>query len=151
MSDSPAFKCPLDTRQIQKIIPHRYPFLFIDRVLELDPGKSIKAIKCVSQNEAWTQGHLPGNPIMPGVLQVETMAQAGAIMVLSLPKFRDKIAVLGEITRMRFRRLVVPGDVMAIDVELISLKLGVGRAQGQITVDGETVVEGQIRFAFTDL
>lgn len=148
--DKPLYQAPLDANQIRAILPHRPPFLLVDKVLELVPGKSIKARKCVSQNDPWFEGHFPGRPTMPGVLMIEAIAQAGAIMILTLPEFAGKIAVMGSIQKAKFRRIVLPGDVLDLESELISFKMGVGKASGRLTVDGELAAEGLLSFAIID-
>ena len=111
-------KKTLEAQEIQAILPHRYPMLMIDRVLDLKPGESVVAQKNVSINEQIFQGHFPGNPIFPGVLQIEAMAQAGAIALLSMPDFKGKTAYLGGIKKAKFRHMVRPGDVLRIEVTL---------------------------------
>lgn len=147
MTKGADFKLPLNAEDIQKILPHRYPFLMVDKVIEIGPGLKIKALKAVGQNEPWFQGHFPGRPVMPGVMMVESLAQAGAIMVLMRPEHVGKFAMLASITSVRFRRVVLPGDLMTIDVEVRSIRMGIGKASGTITVDGEVAVEGELRFA----
>ena len=114
-------KKTLEAQEIQAILPHRYPMLMIDRVLDLKPGESVVAQKNVSINEQIFQGHFPGNPIFPGVLQIEAMAQAGAIALLSMPDFKGKTAYLGGIKKAKFRHMVRPGDVLRIEVTLEKL------------------------------
>lgn len=147
MSEVSEYKAPLSCDQVQELLPHRFPFLLIDRVLELKPGESITAIKCVTMNEPWVQGHFPNRPVMPGVLMIEALAQAGAIMLLVLPKYRKATALLAGITDLRFRRVVVPGDVLKIEIALDSIRMGMGKASGTATVDGELAVKGQLQFA----
>ena len=150
MSESPDFKAPFGAKQIRALLPHRDPFLMVDRVLEIDPGRSIKAIKCVTQNEPWARGHFPEQPIMPGVLMLEAIAQTGALMLLVQPEFRGRTALLAGLKDVRFRRLVLPGDVLTMDVKLESFRMGVGRATGVTTVDSELALKGVLRFAFTE-
>ncbi|MCI0658132.1 MAG: 3-hydroxyacyl-ACP dehydratase FabZ, partial [Acidobacteria bacterium] len=114
---------PLDVRAIMEIIPHRYPFLLVDRVLELEEGRRIVALKNVTFNEPFFQGHFPGNPIMPGVLVVEAMAQAGAVLLLhSRPESRGKVVYFAGIDKAKFRRPVVPGDSVRLQVEVLKLR-----------------------------
>lgn len=140
-------KLPLDTLAIRKILPHRYPFLLIDRVVELDPGKSIVAIKNVSANEPFFQGHFPEFPVMPGVLQVEALAQAGAVMALLMPGNEGKGALLTGVDGFRFRRQVVPGDILRLEVKVTRYRSGFGKAQATATVEGDVTAEGEISYA----
>ena len=137
---------PLEAADIMRIIPHRYPFLLIDRVVELEPGKRVVAMKSVTANEPQFTGHFPGRPIMPGVLMVEALAQAGAVAVLSLPEYRGKLALFAGIDECRFRRTVLPGDQLMLKVELEKLRGMFGRARAVASVDGEVAVEATISF-----
>jgi 3-hydroxyacyl-[acyl-carrier-protein] dehydratase len=137
---------PLEAAGIMRIIPHRYPFLLIDRVIELEPGRRVVAIKNVTANEPQFTGHFPGRPIMPGVLMVEALAQAGAVAVLSLPEYRGKLALFAGIDDCRFRRTVLPGDTLRLEVTLEKLRGMFGRARAVASVDGEAAVEATISF-----
>jgi 3-hydroxyacyl-[acyl-carrier-protein] dehydratase len=137
---------PLEAAGIMRIIPHRYPFLLIDRVIELEPGRRVVAIKNVTANEPQFTGHFPGRPIMPGVLMVEALAQAGAVAVLSLPEYRGKLALFAGIDDCRFRRTVLPGDQLVLKIELEKLRGMFGRARAVASVDGEIAVEATISF-----
>jgi 3-hydroxyacyl-[acyl-carrier-protein] dehydratase len=139
-------KLPLEAADIMRIIPHRYPFLLIDRVVELEPGKRVVAIKSVTANEPQFTGHFPDRPIMPGVLMVEALAQAGAVAVLSLPEYRGKLVLFAGIDDCRFRRTVLPGDQLLLKVELEKLRGMFGRARAVASVDGEVAVEATISF-----
>jgi 3-hydroxyacyl-[acyl-carrier-protein] dehydratase len=141
---------PLDSAQIQRIIPHRYPFLLIDRIVELEPGKRIVGIKSVSGNEPFFQGHFPGNPIMPGVLIVEALAQAGSVLLLSQPEERGKLPLFAGIDGLRFRRPVVPGDQLRLEVEFTMRRRSIGRGHGRATVGGEVAAEGELTFAVVE-
>lgn len=140
----------LNSQQIQKIIPHRYPFLLVDRILDFEPGKWAEGIKCVSANEMQFLGHFPGNPIMPGVLIIEALAQVGAVCALSVPENAGKLAVFGGIKEARFRRQVVPGDVLRLRCEILRQKGPVGIGKATATVDGQTACAAELTFVLTD-
>lgn len=140
----------LNIEQIQEILPHRYPFLLVDKVVELEPGQRAVGIKNVTMNEHYFQGHFPGKPVMPGVLQIEALAQTGAIAVLSLEEYKGKIVYFGGIDKLRFKQKVVPGDVLRLEVELIKRRGPIGIAKAVATVDGKIAVQGEITFAIGD-
>ncbi len=137
----------LNIEQIQEILPHRYPFLLVDKVIELVPGERAVGIKNVTMNENYFQGHFPGKPVMPGVLQVEALAQTGAIAVLSLEEYQGKFVYFGGIDKLRFKQKVVPGDVLRLEVELIKRRGPIGIAKAVASVDGKIAVQGEITFA----
>ena len=139
----------LNSNQIQEIIPHRYPFLLVDQVLEMDEN-SIVAIKAVSANESHFLGHFPQKHVMPGVLIVEALAQAGAIVLLSKPEFKGRIAFFVGIDKMRFKRQVIPGDVITLKVDLIKIKGPIGVAKAVALVGDEVCASGEIKFAIGD-
>jgi 3-hydroxyacyl-[acyl-carrier-protein] dehydratase len=143
---TPELALPLEAAEIMGIIPHRYPFLLVDRVIELEPGKRVVAIKNVTANEPEFTGHFPERPILPGVLMVEALAQAGAVAVLSLPEYRGKLALFAGIDECRFRRIVVPGDQLLLKIEVERLRGMFGKARGVASVDGEVACEGLISF-----
>lgn len=136
----------LTIEEIKEIIPHRYPMLLIDRVEELEAGKSIKAKKNVSVNEPFFQGHFPHEPVMPGVLIVEAMAQAGAAALLSMEEFKGKTAYFGGIDKAKFRKKVVPGDTLVLEVELTKVRSSAGCGKGIAYVDGKKVAEAELTF-----
>lgn len=136
----------LTIEEIKEIIPHRYPMLLIDRVEELEAGKSIKAKKNVSVNEPFFQGHFPHEPVMPGVLIVEAMAQAGAVALLSMDDFKGKTAYFGGIDKAKFRKKVVPGDTLILEVELTKVRSSTGCGKGIAYVDGKKVAEAELTF-----
>ncbi len=137
----------LNSNQIQEIIPHRYPFLLIDRVDELEPGVSCVAIKNVSANEMHFMGHFPQEHVMPGVLIVEAMAQAGAVIILSVEENKGKIAYFAGIDKCKFKRKVVPGDTLRMEVEIVKQRGPIGYGKAVAYVDGEIAVIGEIKFA----
>ena len=136
----------LTISEIKEIIPHRYPMLLIDRVEELEPGKRILAKKNVTINEPFFQGHFPHEPVMPGVLIVEAMAQAGAVALLSLEQFKGKTAYFGGIDKAKFRKKVTPGDTLLLEVELLKVKSSAGIGKGIARVDGKKVAEAEMTF-----
>lgn len=140
----------LDVNEIKKIIPHRYPFLLIDRIIELEEGKRAVAIKNVTANEPFFQGHFPGQPIMPGVLICEAIAQAGVVMALRSLSSEGKIVYFAGIDKVRFRRPVVPGDQLRIEVETTWARGNLGKMHGKALVDGQLAVEGDFTFSVVD-
>lgn len=135
----------LDSRAIQEILPHRYPFLLVDKIVELEPRVRIVGIKQVTINEQFFQGHFPGAPVMPGVLQIEAMAQVGAILALREFEDRDsKIPFFSGIEKARFRRPVVPGDTLTIEVVALRIGSKVQKMRGETRVDGQVTAEAEI-------
>ena len=139
----------LTINEIKEIIPHRYPMLLIDRVLEMDINEKlfVKGYKNVSANEAYFQGHYPNEPIMPGVLQIEALAQAGAVAILSMEKYKGKTPLFAGTNKVRFKSKVVPGDRLDLYCEIIKIKGPIGIGKGIASVDGKTVCEAEILFA----
>lgn len=140
----------LDTVAIMKLIPNRYPILFVDYVDELVPDESLVATKNVTINEEYFQGHFPGNPVMPGVLIIETMAQAASILILSSPKFAHKTAYMTGIDHAKFKRMVKPGDVMKINVTFGSLRANMGTVDVATYVDDQLATSAQLMFVVSD-
>ncbi|MFW6074194.1 MAG: 3-hydroxyacyl-ACP dehydratase FabZ [Chloroflexota bacterium] len=136
--------------EIRDIIPHRFPFLLIDRIEEVEYGKSAVGIKNVTANEPFFQGHFPDYPVMPGVLIIEALAQVGAIAALGLEENAGKIALFAGINKVRFRRQVRPGDQLRLEVELGRMRRGVGMGTGRASVDGDVAAEGELMFAVVD-
>ena len=144
-TDAPAtFTLPLEAADIMRILPHRYPFLLVDRVVELVPGKRAVGIKMVTANEPQFTGHFPGRPIMPGVLMVEALAQTAGVAILTLDEYRGKLGLFAGIDECRFRRMVVPGDQLTLTVDIEKLRGMFGRARGVASVDGEVAVEATL-------
>ncbi len=137
----------LDALQIQLIIPHRYPFLLVDRIIDLEAGKRAVGIKNVTMGDGFFQGHFPGYPVMPGVLIVEAMAQVGAVALLLLPEYQGQMAFFAGIDKVRFKRQVKPGDTLHLKIELGQLRRGFGTGSGTATVDGEIACRGELMFA----
>ncbi len=137
--------------EIQKILPHRYPFALVDRIIEYVPGKLAVGIKNVTFNEPHFQGHFPGRPLMPGVLIVEAMAQVGGIVLTQLPDMEGGLFVFAGIDKVRFRRPVVPGDQLVMTTELLTIKRRrFGKMQARAVVDGQRVAEGELMFSLVD-
>lgn len=137
----------LNSNQIQEIIPHRYPFLLVDRITAGEAGQYAVGLKAVTANEMHFQGHFPGHHVMPGVLIIEALAQVGAVAILSMPEYQGKIALFAGIKNMRFKQQVVPGDVLELKVELTKMKHGIGYGQAIATVGGNLAAKGELTFA----
>lgn len=140
----------LDNKEIQKIIPHRYPFLLVDKIVELEEGVRAVGIKNVTINEPFFQGHFPSNPIMPGVLQIEAMAQVGAVAVLSLEENKGKLALFAGIEKAKFKKQVVPGDVLRMEVTMGAMRRGIGLGEAACYVDGKLACKATLKFAVVD-
>ncbi len=140
----------MDNNQIQEIIPHRYPFLLVDRIISVEEGRKAVGLKNVSANEPFFQGHFPGYPVMPGVLIIEAMAQVGAVALLKMPEFAGKIALFAGIDKARFRRQVFPGDQLRIEVEVMKLRGRVGKSSCTAYVGEEVAAEAQLMFAIQE-
>ncbi len=139
----------LDIEEIKAILPHRYPFLLVDRVTDMEPGKFAHGLKCVSANEMHFVGHFPEKGIMPGVLILEALAQTGACAILSMKENRGRIAVFGGVKNCRFRGMVVPGDVLELSCEITGHRGAVGFGHAVAKVDGKVVCEGDLSFSVT--
>lgn len=137
----------LSSDQIKQIIPHRYPFLLVDKITQMEPGHSAKGFKCVSVNEPFFCGHFPEYAVMPGVLIIEALAQVGAVAILTLEENRGKIALFGGIKNARFKRQVVPGDVLELECEIVRRHGPVGMGKAVARVDGEIAATAELTFA----
>lgn len=137
----------LDVEQIRDVLPHRYPFLLVDRILDLVPEKSARGYKNVTINEEFFEGHFPGHAVMPGVLVCEAMAQVGGVLLLSMTGNEGKLAYFGGMDKVRFRKPVIPGDTLVTDVELLANKGNFGKVKAVARVDNEVAAEGEFIFA----
>ena len=136
----------LDIKEIREILPHRPPFLLVDRIVECEPGRSAKGVKCVSMNEPFFPGHFPGQPIMPGVLILEALAQTGAVAALSLPENRGRLAVFGGVKNCRFKKPVTPGDVLELSCELVERRGPIGYGKAVARVGGKIAAQAELTF-----
>ena len=143
-------KMSFDIMQIMDLIPHRYPFLLIDKITECVPGKYVKGYKNVSMNENFFQGHFPNNPVMPGVLQIEAMAQLCSGLVMTIPEYKGKLAIFAGIDNARFKRVVRPGDRLDMEAEVIKMRGPIVKAKVMGHVDGEAAVEAELMVAIQD-
>lgn len=139
----------LGSREIQQIIPHRWPFLLVDKVVELQPGEGAIGIKNVTAGELCFQGHFPDYPIFPGVLIIEALAQVGAVAVLSVPENKGRIVLFAGVDKFRFRGPVFPGDSLRLEVKFTKMRGPIGKGTAKATVEGKTVAEGELTFALT--
>lgn len=140
----------LDVKRIMEIIPHRQPMLMVDRIVEMEPGKRVVGIKNISANDPIFQGHYPGNPIFPGVLIVEAMAQAGGVALMTQPEYAGKMPLFAGIDECKFKRPVLPGDQLRLEVEIVAIKRGLGIGKGKAFVGEELRAEATIKFALVD-
>jgi 3-hydroxyacyl-[acyl-carrier-protein] dehydratase len=151
VNQPPAPKTTFTVEEIHELLPHRYPFALVDRIIDYVPGKKVVGIKNVTFNEPFFAGHIPGRAIMPGVLIVESMAQVGGVILTLLPGMKGKFFAFAGIDKVRFRRPVVPGDRLIMTVELLSFKMNrIAKMQGTGMVDGELAVEGGMLFSLID-
>lgn len=137
----------LTTKEVLEIIPHRQPFMLIDTIEELEPGVKAVGKKCVTYNEPFFAGHFPGEPVMPGVLIVEALAQVGAVAILSMPENKGKLAFFGGIKEAKFKGMVKPGDVLMLETEIIKMKGPIGVGSANAYVDGKLVCKAELTFA----
>ena len=137
----------MDIKEIMEIIPHRQPFLLIDRIEELEPGRRAMGKKCVTYNEPFFNGHFPKEPVMPGVLILEALAQVGAVAILSQPGNKGKTAYFGGIDKAKFKKKVVPGDVLTLELEIVKQKGPIGVGKATATVDGKVAATAEMTFA----
>lgn len=136
----------MDINEILQILPHRYPFLLVDKIIDLQPGIRAVGIKNLTINEPQFMGHFPGRPIMPGVLMIEAMAQVGACALFSLEKYQGQLGILAGVEKMRFKRQAIPGDTLVITSEVLKLKSGFGWFKSEIHVENELVCRGELMF-----
>ena len=148
--DEAVYLPPENILEIMAKIPHRYPLILVDRITEHVQGKSIKGYKNVTINEPFFQGHFPGDPIMPGVLQLEAMAQLGAVLMMSTEAAKGKLMVFAGMDNVRFRRMVTPGDRLDMQCDLIRLRPPIGKSMCKAFVDGELVAEAELMFSMVD-
>lgn len=137
----------LTTKEILDILPHRQPFMLVDTIEELEPGVKAVGKKCVTYNEPFFAGHFPGEPVMPGVLIIEALAQVGAVAILSMPENKGKIAFFGGIKEARFKGKVLPGDVLRMETEIIKMKGPIGVGSAKAYVEGKVVAQAELTFA----
>ena len=140
----------LNIDQIEALLPHRYPFLLVDKITDCQSGQSARGLKCVTANEPFFQGHFPGYKVMPGVLIIEALAQVGAVAILTVPENRGKLALFGGIKNARFKRQVRPGDVLELECELTAQRGPVGFGTETAAVNGKTVCKAELTFALTE-
>jgi 3-hydroxyacyl-[acyl-carrier-protein] dehydratase len=141
----------MSIEEILRVLPHRYPFLLVDRILELEPGRRAVGLKNVTLNEGFFQGHFPGHPVMPGVLLVEAMAQVGGIILLAMSGNEGKLAYFAGMDKVRFRRPVMPGDTLISEVEVLKHRGSFGWVRGVARVDGQIVVEGELSYSLVSV
>lgn len=140
----------LDVKGIMNVLPHRYPFLLVDGIAELEPGKRAVGFKNVTINEPFFQGHFPGEPIMPGVMIIEALAQVGGVAVLSMPENRGKLALFTGINNFRFKQIVKPGDRLNLTVIMTGMRSNIGKGEAEAKVDGKVVASGELWFALSE-
>jgi len=140
----------VENKDIRKILPHRYPFLLVDRIIEIEEGKKAVGIKNVTANEPFFQGHFPDNPIMPGVLIVEALAQVAGIAVMNIEEFKGKLGLFTGIDKCRFKKVVRPGDQLVLEVLIDSIKMGLVKAKGVAKVGDEVVATAELMFIMTE-
>ncbi|MDW7739179.1 MAG: 3-hydroxyacyl-ACP dehydratase FabZ [Bacillota bacterium] len=141
---------PLDIKRILSVLPHRYPFLMVDKITELEPGQKASGIKNVTINEPFFQGHFSGEPVMPGVMIVESLAQVGAVAVLSLKENENKLALFTGINNFRFKQVVKPGDQLYLTITMTGMRRNIGKGEAEAQVDGKVVASGELWFALID-
>lgn len=137
----------IDAQELLRTLPHRYPFLLVDKILELEPGQRAVGLKNVTLNEQFFVGHFPGHPIMPGVLLIEMMAQVGGVMLLKTEAHTGKLAYLAGVEKARFRKPVLPGDTLVTEITLLRLRASVGWVKAETKVDGKLVCDAELSFA----
>ena len=146
MKQGNEYVVPITTEELLEILPHRYPFLMVDRIIEMEKGKRIVGIKNVTANEPYFQGHFPGKPIMPGVLILEAMAQTGAVLIMSEPEHRGKLAYFVTIENVKFKKPVLPGDQLRLEIIVLRFRMSFGKVEAKAFVGDTLVTEAQIGF-----
>lgn len=149
-ADIPTGEAVLDTREVMKLLPHRYPFLMVDRIIGFEGETKCIGQKNLTMNELFFQGHFPEHPVMPGVLQVEAMAQVASILMLRIPGNQGKIGYFMSADKVKFRRPVIPGDILIIETELVKMRGAIGQATGRCLVNGEITAEAELKFIVQD-
>ena len=139
----------MEINEIKELLPHRYPFLMVDKVIDLEPNKRITAMKNVTVNEEYFNGHFPGRPVMPGVLVIESIAQAAGLLMLVEEEHKGKIPYFTGIDNARFRRPVIPGDQLFLEIEIVKVRGSTGKVKGVAKVDGEVVTEAELMFVLS--
>ena len=150
MGDSPenmTGKSAMDIKELLEVMPHRYPFLLLDRILEVSPGEKAVGLKNVTINEPFFQGHFPGEPVMPGVMMIEALAQVGCAAILSAPEHRGKLVYFAGINKFRFKEVVRPGDQLILEIRLMQMRGSLGKGEGEIKVADKVVASGELMFA----
>jgi UDP-3-O-[3-hydroxymyristoyl] N-acetylglucosamine deacetylase/3-hydroxyacyl-[acyl-carrier-protein] dehydratase len=146
----PTGEAVLDVNQVMKLLPHRYPFLLVDRIISIEGDTKCTGVKNVTINEPFFQGHFPGHPVMPGVLQLEAMAQVASIVLMKMPEHQGKIGYFMSANNVKWRKPVFPGDTLIIETEMLKVKRSIAQATARVTVNGQVVSEADLMFSVVD-